>query len=109
MNGSEVPLYNKPVNRANVVPKVGAAGSCNTGQNSAFSHVLLVILWAPGCTILSAFTGLLYKGTSDPFMNSYLTSKMSSFCVANLVNSQLLPAIRALNLNILNRNLLRSE
>jgi hypothetical protein len=58
-------------------------------------------------------------------MNSYLTSKMSSFYVAymdvgegreqgsgsfaNLVNSQLLPAIRVLNLNILNRNLLRSE
>jgi len=58
-------------------------------------------------------------------MNSYLVSKMSSFCVANLgklllrcstscipavvVNSQLLPAIRALNLNILNHNLLRPE
>ena len=51
-------------------------------------------------------------------MNSYLTSKMPSFCVAymdvgegreqgsgsfaNLANSQLLAAIRALNLNILN-------
>jgi len=34
-------------------------------------------------------------------MNSYLVSKMSSFCVANLRNSQLLRAIRALNLNIL--------
>jgi hypothetical protein len=34
---------------------------------------------------------------------------MPSFSVANLVNSQLLPTIRALNLNILNRNLLRSE
>jgi hypothetical protein len=34
-------------------------------------------------------------------MNSYLAPKMSSFCVANLRNSQLLRAIRALNLNIL--------
>jgi len=34
---------------------------------------------------------------------------MSTFCVANLVNSQLLPAIRALNLDILNHNLLRPE
>jgi hypothetical protein len=42
-------------------------------------------------------------------MNSYLAPKMSSFCVANLRNSWLLRAIRALNLNILNHNLLRSE
>jgi hypothetical protein len=34
-------------------------------------------------------------------MNSYLAPKMSSFCVPNLRNSQLLRAIRALNLNIL--------
>jgi hypothetical protein len=34
-------------------------------------------------------------------MNSYLASKMSSFRVANLANNKLLPAIRALNLNIL--------
>ncbi len=31
-------------------------------------------------------------------MNSYLVSKLSSFYVANLRNSQLLRAIRALNL-----------
>jgi len=42
-------------------------------------------------------------------MNSYLASKMSSFGVANLANSQLLASIRALNLNILNCNLLRPE
>jgi hypothetical protein len=48
-------------------------------------------------------------------MNSYLVSKMSSFRVANLRNSELLRAIRALhpkgitNLNILDHNLLRSE
>ena len=58
-------------------------------------------------------------------MNSYLVSKMSGFCVAymdvgegreqgsgsfaNLRNSSLLRAIHALNLNILNHNLLRSE
>jgi hypothetical protein len=35
-------------------------------------------------------------------MNSYLAPKMPSFCVANLRNSQLLRAIRALKLNILN-------
>jgi hypothetical protein len=35
-------------------------------------------------------------------MHSYLAPKMSNFCVANLRNSQLLRAIRALNLNILN-------
>ncbi len=34
-------------------------------------------------------------------MNSCLVSKMSSFCVANLRNSQLLRAICALNLKIL--------
>ncbi|GMR08518.1 MAG: hypothetical protein BMS9Abin26_1523 [Gammaproteobacteria bacterium] len=34
-------------------------------------------------------------------MNLHLTSKISSFCVANLRNSWLLRAIRALNLNIL--------
>ena len=34
-------------------------------------------------------------------MDSYLAIKISSFCVANLRNSQLLRAIRALNLNIL--------
>ena len=48
-------------------------------------------------------------GASDLFVNSYLASRMSSFCVANLRNSPLLGAIRALNLNILDRNLLRSE
>ena len=42
-------------------------------------------------------------------MNSYLVSKTSSFYVANLRNSQLLRAIRALKLDILNHNLLRSE
>ncbi len=42
-------------------------------------------------------------------MNSHLVSKMSSFCVANLHNSPLLRAIRALNLNIFNHNLLRPE
>ena len=52
---------------------------------------------------------VLTLGVSDLFMNSYLTSKMSSFYVANLVNSQLLTAIRALNLSILNRDLLRAE
>jgi hypothetical protein len=35
-------------------------------------------------------------------MNSYFAPKMSSFYVPNLRNSQLLRAIRALNLNILN-------
>ncbi len=48
-----------------------------------------------------------FQGTSGLFMNSYLESKIPSFFVANLVNSQLLPAIRALNLNILNLNLPR--
>ncbi len=42
-------------------------------------------------------------------MNSYLVTKKSSFCVVNLRNSQLLRAIYALNLDILNHNLLRSE
>ena len=42
-------------------------------------------------------------------MNSYLVSKMSIFRVANLRNSWLLRAIRALNLNIFDHNLLRSE
>ena len=42
-------------------------------------------------------------------MNSYLVSKISSFYVANLRNSQLLRAIRAMNLNILDHNLLRPE
>jgi len=42
-------------------------------------------------------------------MNSYLAPKMSSFFAANLANSSLLAAIRDLNLNILNHNLLRSE
>ncbi|GBE07507.1 hypothetical protein BMS3Bbin11_01444 [bacterium BMS3Bbin11] len=42
-------------------------------------------------------------------MNSYLTPKISSFFVANLRNSQLLRAICASNLNILDRNLLRPE
>jgi len=32
-------------------------------------------------------------------MNSYLMTVVSSFCVAHLRNSQLLRAIRALNLN----------
>lgn len=43
------------------------------------------------------------QGTSDLFMNSHLAPKMPSFCVANLRNSTLLRAIRALNLNILTR------
>ncbi|GMR08210.1 MAG: hypothetical protein BMS9Abin26_1215 [Gammaproteobacteria bacterium] len=34
-------------------------------------------------------------------MNLHLTPKISSFCVANLRNSWLLRAVRALNLNIL--------
>ena len=34
-------------------------------------------------------------------MNLHLTPKTSSFCVANLRNSGLLRAIRALNLNVL--------
>ena len=42
-------------------------------------------------------------------MNLYLTPKISSFFVGNLRNSQLLRAIFASNLNILDRNLLRSE
>jgi len=42
-------------------------------------------------------------------MNSYLASKMSSFYFANLGNTQLLLAIRALNLKILHGNLLRPE
>jgi len=66
-----------------------------------------------------------YKGTSDLFMNSYLVPKISSFCVANLRTPRVLPqqccridsgrdslllhAIRALNLNILDHNLLRPE
>ena len=37
-------------------------------------------------------------------MNSYLGPRMSSFRVANLPNSQLLRAIRALNLKILNHD-----
>ena len=49
------------------------------------------------------------EGASDLFANSYLASRMSSFCAANLRNSPLFRAIRALNLNILDRNLLRSE
>ena len=50
-----------------------------------------------------------YKGTSDLFMNSYLVPKISSFCVVNLRDSLLLHAIRALNLNISDHNLLRPE
>ncbi len=42
-------------------------------------------------------------------MNSCLASKISSFCVPNLRNNPLLRAIRALNLNILDHNLLRPE
>jgi len=42
-------------------------------------------------------------------MNSYLVPKTSSFCVANLRDSLLLRAIRALKLNILDHNLLRPE
>jgi len=47
-------------------------------------------------------------------MNSSLAPKISSFCVAlplseKVRNSQLLRAIRALNLNILDHNLLRPE
>jgi hypothetical protein len=42
-------------------------------------------------------------------MNSHLTSKTSSFFVGNLRNSQLLRAISASNLNVLDRNLLRPE
>ncbi len=42
-------------------------------------------------------------------MNSYLTPKTSSFFIENLRNSQLLRTISALNLNILDRNLLRPE
>ena len=34
------------------------------------------------------------KGTFDLFMNSYLAPKISSFCAANLANSQLLATIR---------------
>ena len=49
------------------------------------------------------------KGTSDQFMDSYLVAKISSFRVANLANSQLFAAIRALNLNILTHKLLRPE
>ncbi len=48
-------------------------------------------------------------GVVTPILNSYLAPKMSSFCVANLRNSQLLRAIRALNPFILDRNLLRPE
>jgi len=42
-------------------------------------------------------------------MDSHLAPKMSSFGVAKLRNSQLLRAFRALNLKILNRNLLHPE
>ena len=42
-------------------------------------------------------------------MNLNLVSKISSFCVADLRNSQLLRAIHALILNILNDNLLHPE
>lgn len=40
-------------------------------------------------------------------MDSYLALKISSFRIANLRNSQLLGALRALNANILDYNLLR--
>jgi hypothetical protein len=40
-------------------------------------------------------------------MNENIESKISNFFVANLRNSWLLRAIRALNLNILNLNLFR--
>jgi len=42
-------------------------------------------------------------------MDSHLALIISSFCVANFRNSRLLRAIRALNLKILDRNLLRPE
>jgi len=42
-------------------------------------------------------------------MDSHLAPKISSFGVANLRNSALLRAIRALNLKILNHNLLCPE
>ena len=42
-------------------------------------------------------------------MNENLESKMPSFFVTNLRNSWLLRAIRALNVNRLNRNLLRPD
>lgn len=38
-----------------------------------------------------------------------LASKMSSYSVVNFANSQLLDVIYAMNLNIVNRNLTRSE
>jgi len=55
--------------------------------------------------------GVVMRAVGDSMIvaPSYLASKISSFCVANLRNSQLLRAIRALNLNILNCNLLRPE
>ena len=42
-------------------------------------------------------------------MNLNLVSKISSFCVADLRNNQLLRAIHVLILNILNDNLLHPE
>ena len=42
-------------------------------------------------------------------MNSYLTSKISSFFVENIHNSQILRAISASNLDILDRNLLHPD
>ncbi len=42
-------------------------------------------------------------------MNAYLTPKTPGFFVANLRNSQLLRAICASNLGILDRNLLRPD
>ncbi len=47
-----------------------------------------------------------FLGSSDRFKDSYLAPKISSLCVANLRNSQLLRALRALNLDILDHNLL---
>ena len=48
-------------------------------------------------------------GAPDLLMNSYLASKRSSFCVANLRNSRLFRASGVLNLNPFAHNLLRPE
>jgi hypothetical protein len=48
------------------------------------------------------------QGTSDLFANSRLASSISGICVADRRNSRLLRAIRASNLDIPDRNLLRS-
>ncbi len=51
-------------------------------------------------------SGVTHQGFSDRFVNSHHVSEISSFCVTNLRNRELLAAIHTLNMDILDHNLL---